>query len=196
MNLTERVLENDFVRLDPLDEKHREALREAANADEETWQRYYLYSLAGEHFDPFWKRVQKDRAAGSWIPFAVIAGDRLVGISCYIGIEPVHRALEVGNTWYHPDVRRSAVNPATKHLLLGNAFANGANRVQFRVDASNAQSRAALVKLGATAEGIFRQERVMWTGRVRDTMFFSILREEWPAIAGRLQARLAAFAKS
>lgn len=191
MQLDERVLQNEFVRLEPLDERHREPLRTAADADQETWRRYYLYSLAGEHFDVFWARVQADRAAASWIPFAVLRDGRVVGISCYIGIEAAHNALEIGNTWYIPDVRGSAVNPATKHLLLGHAFESGANRVQFRVDATNLQSQAALLKLGATAEGTFRQERVTWTGRVRDTMFFSILRQEWPGIDKRLRARLA-----
>lgn len=191
MDLTETVLENDHVRLEPLREIHRDDLRDACNADQNVWPSFYLYSLANEHFDPFWARVQKDRELGSWIPYAVMADNRCVGISCYIGIEPIHRALEVGNTYYRPEFRGTAVNPAAKYLLLRHAFSCGANRVQFRVDARNVHSRAALVKLGATPEGIFRQERVMWTGRVRDTMFFSILREEWPTVEAKLLERLA-----
>ncbi len=191
MDLTETVLENDHVRLEPLREIHREQLRDACNADQDVWPQFYLYSLANEHFDPFWARVQKDRESGSWIPFAVMSDSRCVGISCYIGIEPVHRALEVGNTYYRPEFRGTAVNPAAKHLLLRHAFSCSANRVQFRVDARNVHSRTALVKLGATQEGVFRQERVMWTGRVRDTMFFSILREEWPIVEAKLLERLA-----
>lgn len=189
MNLTEAVLENGYVRLEPLSEVHRATLRDACNADREAW-KFWLYSMADEHFDPVWDRILKDRAAGSWLPFAVMANGRCVGISSYIGIEPAHRALEIGNTYYHPDVRGTAVNPATKHLMLRHAFDAGAGRVQFRVDAINARSCAALAKLGARREGVYRQERIIWTGRVRDTVIFSILSREWPDVEARLLARL------
>ena len=81
-----------------------------------------------------------------------------------------------------------------KRLLLGHAFDSGAHRVQFRVDAINARSRAAVLKLGAVQEGIQRHDKVTWTGRIRDTVHFSILAEEWPAVRERLDARIAAFA--
>lgn len=192
MKLTESVLTNDFVRLEPLHDRHRADLRDACNADPDAF-KLWLYTLAGDQFDPFWGRVRKDHASGSWIPYAVMADGECVGISCYIGIEPMHRALEVGNTYYHPKARGTAVNPAAKHLMLGHAFACGANRVQFRVDATNAVSCAAMAKLGATKEGVYRQEKTIWTGRVRDTIIFSILREEWPRVEAGLAARLADF---
>lgn len=192
MKLTESVLANDFVRLEPLHERHRDELQIACNADPDAF-RLWLYTLAGDQFDPFWERVSRDHAAGSWIPYAVMAGGQCAGISCYLGIEPAHRALEIGNTYYHPNVRGTAVNPAAKHLLLGHAFACGANRVQFRVDATNVVSCAAMAKLGAMKEGVYRQEKTIWTGRVRDTVIFSVLREEWPRIEADLAARLADF---
>lgn len=192
MKLTESVLANDFVRLEPLHESHRDALRDACDADPDAF-KLWLYTIAGQQFDPFWERVRKDHAAGSWIPYAVMAGGECVGISCYLGIEPSHRALEIGNTYYHPKVRGTAVNPAAKHLLLGHAFDCGANRVQFRVDATNAVSCAAMAKLGAMKEGVYRQEKTIWTGRVRDTVIFSILREEWPRVEAGLVARLTEF---
>ena len=83
MKLTERVLENEHVRLEPLHELHREPLREAANADREIWTSLYPHLMAGEHFDPFWVRIQNDRSLGSWIPFAVIASGQCVGLTCY-----------------------------------------------------------------------------------------------------------------
>jgi RimJ/RimL family protein N-acetyltransferase len=86
------------------------------------------------------------------------------------------------------------VNPAAKRLLMAHAFESGVRRVQYKVDAINARSRAAVLKLGAIQEGILRQDRVTWTGRVRDTVVFSILADEWPAVRDRLDARLAAFA--
>ena len=86
------------------------------------------------------------------------------------------------------------MNPAAKRLMMGQAFCDGARRVVFRVDAINARSRAAVTKLGGKLEGILRQDRVTWTGRVRDTCIFSVLKDEWPAVRDGLDARLAAFA--
>ena len=83
------------------------------------------------------------------------------------------------------------MNPASKRLMMAHAFESGARRVQYKVDAINARSRAAVLKLGATQEGILRQDRVTWTGRIRDTVVFSILADEWPAVRERLDARLA-----
>jgi RimJ/RimL family protein N-acetyltransferase len=183
------LLENDFVRLEPLADRHREPLREAAGADQEIWT-IYPYSMAGEHFDPFWERIQAERAAGRCIPFAVMSDDVCVGISCYLGIDLVNGSVEIGGTYYRPDQRGTAVNPAAKHLLLGHAFASGVRRVRFNVDAINARSRAAMLKLGAVQEGILRQDRMCWTGRVRDTVVFSVLADEWPAIGDRLLRRL------
>ena len=100
--------------------------------------------------------------------------------------------MEIGGTYYHPDVRGGAVNPAAKRLLMGEAFARGARRVQYRVDAINARSRAAVLKLGATQEGILRQDMLTWTGRVRDTVVFSVVADEWPTVRDRLDSRLAA----
>ena len=85
------------------------------------------------------------------------------------------------------------MNPAAKRLMLGEAFDSGARRVALNVDAINARSRAAVLKLGAVQEGIRRQDRITWTGRIRDTVMFSILADEWPAVRDRLDTRLAMF---
>ena len=191
MDLGAPVLENAFVRLEPLAGMHREGLRAACEADQEVWTTLYPYSMAGEHFDPAWARLQAEHAAGRMLPFAVIAGGECVGCTGYLNIEPMNRALEIGGTYYRPDRRGGAVNPAAKHLLLGHAFASGARRVRFCVDAINARSRAAMRKLGAVEEGIMRQDRTCWTGRVRDTVVFSVLETEWPAVSAGLLARLA-----
>ena len=166
----------------------------ACDADPALWAELYPYSMAGEHFDGQWARLEAAAAAGSAIPFAVVASGVCVGMTSYMAIEPEHRAVEIGRTYYAPDRRGGAVNPAAKSLLLANAFARGANRVQFRVDAINGRSRAAVLKLGAVQEGIARQDRITWTGRVRDSVVFSILASEWPAVRARLDERLAALA--
>jgi RimJ/RimL family protein N-acetyltransferase len=194
MRLEPKVLENRWVRLEPMGEGHREDLRAACNADPATWTDLYPYSMAGEHFDPMWARMTGDVEAGRTIALAVVVDGRCRGISCYSGIDAANSVVEIGGTYYAPDLRGGAVNPAAKRLMLGHGFEAGARRIVFRVDATNGRSRAAVLKLGATEEGVLRQDRVTWTGRIRDTVMFSILAGEWPAVRDRLDARLAGFA--
>ena len=193
MKLEPKALENAFVRLEPMAPAHREDLRAACAADPATWTELYPYSMDGEHFDPTWARLQGDIAAGRTIAFAVTVDGRCRGITCYSGIDPANRVVEIGGTYYAPDLRGVSVNPAAKRLMLENAFLCGARRVVFRVDAINARSRAAVTKLGAVQEGILRRDRICWTGRVRDTVIFSVLAEEWPDVRDRLDARLTQF---
>jgi len=194
MKLEAKVLENRFVRLEPMGEAHREDLRAACDADPATWNDLYPYSMAAEHFEPMWARMGDDVAAGRTIAFAVVVAGRCQGITCYSGIDAANAVVEVGGTYYHPDLRGGAVNPGAKRLMLAHAFDSGARRLVFRVDAINGRSRAAVLKLGATQDGILRQDRVTWTGRIRDTVIFSILGSEWPAVRARLDERLAALA--
>jgi RimJ/RimL family protein N-acetyltransferase len=193
MQLKPRVLENRFVRLEPMGEAHREDLRAACASDPQTWQDLYVYSMLGEAFDGAWARTQESVVAGTGIAFAVMAEGRCMGMTTFSNIQPANKVVEIGGTYYHPSLRGGAVNPAAKRLLLTDAFAAGARRVEFRVDAINARSRAAVLKLGAKQDGILRQDRVTWTSRIRDTVIFSILADEWPAVCDRLDARLAQF---
>lgn len=155
MDLGAPLLENAFVRLEPLDDVHTEPLRAACEADQEI-REIYPYSMIGAHFEPFRIRMRAEQAAGRCAPFAVMAGAICIGITCYFAIDPVHRSVEIGGTYYRPDQRGGPVNPAAKLLLLGHAFAHGAHRIRFNVDAINARSRAAMLKLGAVQEGILR----------------------------------------
>jgi RimJ/RimL family protein N-acetyltransferase len=193
MQIEPKVLEDRFVRLEPMGEAHREGLRAACDADREIWTQLYPFSWAGDEFDATWAKLMDDVVAGRTLGFAVMTAGVCQGLSCFSTIDPASASLEIGGTYYHPDVRGGAVNPATKRLLLGEAFDSGARRVQFKVDALNARSRAAVLKLGAIQEGILRRDRVTWTGRIRDTVIFSILAEEWPAVRDGLDARLARF---
>ncbi|MCR5877861.1 GNAT family N-acetyltransferase [Phenylobacterium sp. J367] len=194
MNLESRVLESRFVRLEPFTETHEAGLRAACAADPDTWNRLYPYSMLGEAFDPQWARLRAEQARGVTIPFAVVVGGAVRGMTTFIAVDPANNTVEIGATYYEPSLRGGPVNPSAKRLLLGHAFDAGAARVQFRVDALNARSRAAVLKLGAVQEGILRRDRVTWTGRVRDTVVFSILVDEWPAVRDGLDARLAGFA--
>jgi len=193
MQLDAQALEDAHIRLEPMAEAHREDLRAACNADPATWTELYPYSMAGEHFDPMWTKMMGDVAAGRTIAFAVMTDGRCGGITCYSGIDAANEVVEVGGTYYRPDLRGGAVNPAAKRLMLGHAFDSGARRLVFRVDAINARSLAAVLKLGAAQDGVLRQDRVTWTGRIRDTVIFSILADEWPAVREGLDARLARF---
>ena len=194
MEFPDRTLHNTWVTLEPMSESHREALRLICDADPETWTRFYPFSMAGEHFAASWARLRGDVAAGRMIQFAVIVDGRCVGMTSYIAPDPANRSVEIGATYYAPEHRGGPVNPAAKHLLLGAAFEAGANRVWLKVDAINARSRAAVLKLGAVQEGILRQDRITWTGRVRDTVIYSILAAEWPSVRASLDARLDATA--
>lgn len=192
MILRQAVLENGFVRLEPLEDHHREPLRLACDADPELWPSLYYMSLGGDQFDAGWTSLRSQQSAGTRIPFAVIHDGDVVGLSTYIAIDPANRSLEIGTTYYRPEARGGVVNPATKRLLLDHAFAAGADRVVFQVDALNLRSRAAMTKLGAVEEGLMRNNKITWTGRVRSSVIFSILAEEWPQVRARLDERLAA----
>jgi N-acetyltransferase len=194
MRLEPAVLENRFIRLEPFEDRHKEPLRAACDADPDLWPTFYYNSLGGDRFDDGWTSIRDQQRAGTRIPFAVVREDQVVGLSTFIDIRPKDRAVEIGTTYYRPEARGGVVNPATKKLLLEHAFSSGVERVGFQVDSINARSRAAMTKLGATQEGILRHDKVTWTGRTRSSVYFSILSEEWPDIRARLDARLAAFA--
>jgi len=192
MKLESVVLENRFVRLEPMGEAHKAGLRAACDADPATWNELYPYSMLGEAFETNFTRFYVDPGPDR-IGFAVQVGGRVVGTTSFLRIDPANASVEIGATYYHPDFRGGPTNPSAKLLLMGDAFSRGARRVQYRVDAINARSRAAVTKLGATFEGIMRQDMQTWTGRIRDTAVFSVVADEWPAVRERLEARLAAF---
>ncbi|MEO0786471.1 MAG: GNAT family protein, partial [Pseudomonadota bacterium] len=115
----------------------------------------------------------------------------IVGATSFLDVQPRHKRLEIGGTWYHADMRATVVNPAAKFRLLERAFACGFERVELKTDARNARSRAAILKLGARFEGLLRKHMVNHDGSARDTVYYSILAEEWPLVHERLGARLA-----
>lgn len=190
MELAARTLENAWVRLEPLEERHRAEMIAAAEADPEIF-RLMPYPVAEHGFAPSFEWLLNEREAGRWIPHAVRAPDgRVVGQSCYLTIRPRDAGVEIGGTWYVREMQGTSVNPAAKLALLDNAFAQGAERVEFKTDALNAQSRAALTKLGATFEGIHRRHMLRPNGTWRDSAYFSIIREDWPDVRAKLEARL------
>lgn len=134
-----------------------------------------------------------NQRAGTDLPFAIIhvPSGRAVGSTRYLEIQPAHRSLEIGWTWITPDLQRTAINTECKLLLLRHAFEDlGCVRVQLKCDARNTQSRAAIERLGAVKEGVLRHHRVMPDGFLRDTVCYSILAAEWPAVRAGLETRL------
>jgi RimJ/RimL family protein N-acetyltransferase len=160
----------------PFGEEHRAALKAACAEDEEIWAIYPM-SFAPRHFD---ESLNGFLARLAMITFVLFIGEEFAGMSSFLAIDEARGVLEIGGTYYRPKLRGTGLNRRIKQMMLKRAFDCGFRRVEFRVDARNARSQAAMVKLGALQEGVLRADRVTWTGHVRDTVLFSILKDEWP----------------
>ena len=170
-----RPMSQGDLRLQPMAEAHREALKAACAQDLAIWPIYFV-SYDPEHFDASFDLLM---SRPNWCRFAIFSGGQLVGMSCFIAVDPERGVLEIGNTYYIPSMRGTGFNRRVKNLMLNRAFGSGFRRVEFRVDARNGRSQAAMAKLGAVREGLLRGDRITWTGHVRDTVLFSILSEDW-----------------
>ncbi len=193
MNLAFEPLQGRFVRLEPFEPRLKEDVRAAIDCDPETWT-IMSVNPTGPGFGEYW-------AAACGAPltermaYAIrrCADGRVIGMSSYYTSLASQGGIEIGTSFLHPDARGGPANPESKMLMLEHAFAGGAARVQFRVDTRNRRSQAAVAKLGAVREGVLRCDRMTWTGFIRDTVYFSIVDREWPAVKMRLTERLAAF---
>ena len=162
-----------------LTEAHREALRAACAADADIWP-IYSSSYDPEHFDTsFAALIGHD----SRMPYAIIDGDRLVGMTAYLRPDWTAQTIEIVNSYIHPEARGTGFNGRLKRLMIDHAFAAGIRRIEFRIDERNTRSQAAVAKLGCTKEGVLRAERITWTRYVRDTGLWSLLAGEWKARA-------------
>ncbi|WP_380879992.1 GNAT family N-acetyltransferase [Sphingomonas sp. DBB INV C78] len=163
------------VALKPLEEDHREALRAACAADSEIWSIYNV-SYDPDHFDESFDVLLANPAR---LAFAILHDGQVVGMTAYLGVDAGKGLLEVGNTYIAPVMRGTGFNRRVKELQIDHAIACGFRRIEFRIDARNARSMAAVAKLGGVKEGVMRQERVTWNGHLRDTALYSILADEW-----------------
>lgn len=194
MEITAPALSGRRVRLEPLAEEHREGLRAAADNDR-IWEHLALLGR-GDGFDQFFATALAQRDAKRRVPFAVrlLATGELVGSTSYLDPVPEHKRVEIGWTWYRPDVWATAVNPECKLLLMSHAFdVLGLNRVSFLTDVRNERSQAAIAKLGAQREGVMRSHAITRNGRVRDSVLFAITAGDWPQVKERLTQRVATF---
>jgi len=191
MIIKPKTLKGRYVRLEPITPDMREEMRGAVDCDPAAWEIMSINGC-GEGFAEWWAMATRQSDSGERVVFAIrrLADKRVVGTSSYLGVDRLNRGLEVGATFLHPDVRSGPVNPESKLLMLANAFDAGAIRVQFTVDVRNARSQAAVLKLGATQEGVLRNHKITWTGHVRDSAIFSITDYDWPGVKQRLEFRL------
>ncbi|MCF3648925.1 GNAT family N-acetyltransferase [Synoicihabitans lomoniglobus] len=188
------TLANDHVQLEPMRPTHAPELF-MIGQDEATWR--YMPSpafVAALDAANWVTAMLHDELAGSRVPLVVRrqCDDQVVGSTSLFDIRVPERAVEIGYTWYEPAACRTAVNTATKLLLLTHCFDTlGAERVQLKTDARNLASQRAIERLGATREGVLRHHMRVQNGFVRDSVYYSILANEWAPIRDRLTARLA-----
>ncbi len=193
MNPHPLTLTGRVVRLEPLTEAHVPALT-AAGAAESIW-RYTVYgAMLGEAAMRAWVQDRlREQAAGTDLPFAVVhaATGRVIGATRFMELEPRHRKLEIGGTWYAVAFQRTAVNTECKYLLLRHAFEVwDCVRVQLKTDLRNTRSQRAIERLGAVREGVLRNHLILPDGTLRHSVYYSLLPEEWPAVRTRLEGWL------
>ncbi|KAA9394512.1 GNAT family N-acetyltransferase [Kocuria coralli] len=186
------VLENEFVRLEPLSLSHHDDLVAAVRVGE-LWRTWYTSIPSPEAMADVITQRLALHGKGAMVPWAVIdpRSGAAVGMTTYLNIDPVNRRLEVGSTWLGKAAHGTRINPAAKVLLLSRAFEDlGCGAVELRTHWHNRQSRAAIEKLGAKQDGVLRNHMVLSNGTVRDTVVYSIIDGEWPAVKVALQQRL------
>jgi RimJ/RimL family protein N-acetyltransferase len=166
----------DGCRAELFSESRRDALKAACAEDRDIWQIY------ANNFGPvgFDDSIERYTSNPNNRTFVLFEGEELAGMSSYLGIDPNRQVLEIGGTYYRPKFRGTGFNRRVKDMMLSRAFDCGIRRVEFRVDIRNLRSQAAMKKLGAVREGVLRADRITWTGHVRDTVLFAILKDEWP----------------
>jgi RimJ/RimL family protein N-acetyltransferase len=192
MDIEPVTLEGRHVRLEALALDHLDALCRVG-FDESIW-RWMPYSALNEaDMRRYIETALKQQAAGWAVPFATVkrSSGRVVGSTRYMNIDKPNRRVEIGSTWIGVRWQRTAVNTEAKYLMLRHAFETlGCIRVEFKTDALNEKSRRALLRIGARQEGVFRKHMLMPDGRVRDSVYFSIIDTEWPVIKTGLENRL------
>jgi len=187
------LLEGAHVRLEPLVVKEHLAGLAAVGLDEELWRWIPTPVRTQEEMAAYIEAALNEQERGLALPFAIVekATGRAIGSTRYANIDRTHRRVEIGWTWVARDWQRTPMNTEAKYLLLRHAFETlGCMRVELKTDSLNERSRAAILRIGAREEGIFRNHMITASGRVRHTVYFSIIDSEWPAVKARLEAKL------
>ncbi|WP_421617727.1 GNAT family N-acetyltransferase [Brevibacillus sp. TJ4] len=183
------TLEGTHVRLLPLRRTHAEGLRAAGSYDQ-----IWTYTATRMN-DPiaYIETALRNERLGTELPFAIVerGSGQVIGSTRFLGISPADRGLEIGSTWLTPSVWKTSVNTECKYLLLRHCFEElGCIRVQLKTDRRNENSQRAIERIGAVREGVLRNHAIVQNGYVRDTVMFSIIDREWPAVKNRLELLL------
>jgi N-acetyltransferase len=186
-------LEGRLIVLEPVEAGHEAALREAAE-DPVIWRWMQVDGSTRDGFDRWFAHALAESEAGRELPFVTVdrASGRPIGSTRFLTLRPEHRGAEIGNTWLMPSMWSSGANIEAKLLMLEHAFKRcEAMRIEFKTDARNVESRRALEALPAAFEGVFRKHMLIHVG-VRDSAYYAITDEEWPAVKANLERRLQA----
>ena len=193
---TPLTLEGRVVRLEPLRLEHADLFWNAAHDALDDIFRWIPYRMqTREDFRLYVEKMHDEEERGESLVFSTVerSSARVVGSTRFMNIDRANRRVEIGSTWIAPAWQRTAFNTEAKYLMLRQAFEEWkCLRVELKTDALNQKSRNAILRLGAKEEGTLRKHVVTWTGRVRDSVYFSILDEEWPGVKAGLEAKLAA----
>ncbi len=185
------TLQGEVVRLEPLRTEHADAFWEVAKRDLEDIFRWIPYAMKTcEDFQRLIDKAFQEQARDESVVFATIERNsgRVIGSTRFMNIDRANFRVEIGSTWIAPAWQRTAVNTEAKYLMLQHAFEVWkCIRVELKTDALNQKSRNAILRIGAKEEGTLRRHMMTWTGRVRDTVYFSILDDEWPDVKLRLE---------
>ncbi len=189
------TLEGKAVKLVPLQRAHGPLLWEAMKDHAEDIFRWIPYLMRTEEdSSKFIDNVLAEHQRGLSVPFATIdrSSGKMAGSTRFMAIDVPNRHVEIGSTWIAPAWQRTAVNTEAKYLMLQHAFEVWkCMRVEFKTDSMNEKSRAAILRLGAKEEGTFRNHMVTWNGRIRHSIYFSIIDSEWPEVKRGLESRMA-----
>jgi RimJ/RimL family protein N-acetyltransferase len=190
------TLEGSVVRLEPIRREHAENFWEAAEDDLDDIFQWIPYRMKmREDFQRLVEKAFSEQERGESIVFATVehGSGRVIGSTRFMNIDRVNHRVEIGSTWIARPWQRTAVNTEAKYLMLRHAFEVWkCMRVELKTDALNQRSRNAIQRIGAKEEGTLRKHVITWTGRVRDSVYFSILDSEWPQAKARLEAMLTA----
>jgi len=179
------VLPGRLVTLEPLTREHVDGLRRAA-ADEQIWR-----LMVTTDVERWLADATAEHEAGRRVQFVVLRAGEAVGSTSYLSLAPEHLRLEIGNTWMNPSTWGTGANVEAKYLLLRHAFDTlGCRRVEFKTDAKNDRARGALAALPAQFEGVHRKHMVVRGGERRDSAWYAVIDDEWPAVKASLLARL------
>jgi RimJ/RimL family protein N-acetyltransferase len=194
MDIEPVVLKGTFVLLEPIRQEHWKRLWEVAKDSAEDIFQWIPYPMRGpEDVEKWSEKAFVEQERGESLVFVTVerSSGKLIGSTRFMNIDRSNQRVEIGSTWIAPAWQRTVINTEAKYLMQRYAFEQwGCIRVELKTDALNQKSRNAILQIGAKEEGMLRRHLVTWTGRVRDTVYFSILDSEWPEAKARLEGKL------